>query len=168
MQDVVGIQYGRFRLMDWDGAAGLPDNSPMRNPSTYNDRVKSTPNFARIQMTFDDHRIDVRFELWDGPAPESNFESSAIRTTTWVGTFYASSGRVYATELIDPREHPLVFDLCRPETTWQMRVTLRRLAEEEGEDWDEVDDEDWGENTPMTSDGLEEVLFQFWTPVKQT
>ncbi|MGW0594819.1 hypothetical protein [Streptosporangium sp. NPDC002607] len=105
-------------------------------------------------------------------AREPRFEIEAVKTDTWTGSFHASQGRVYAVEIIDAREYPRIFDLGATDVEWQVRVILRDLVDHDPEDdvdlddWDPLADDDGDSNVGDGPDGLEEVVFQLWTPLE--
>ncbi|MCA2225627.1 hypothetical protein [Nonomuraea aurantiaca] len=146
MEDIVSVEYGQFLFLDEDGSAGAKDApSPWELGYDDDDWLQVTVNGGLVSTGYSDHKVQVRFELWDG-APDDPGDGNVREVE-----FSATSGRIRLAELVSHSDHA-AFDLGQQVTSWKLRAILRELRDPDEVDW---------ETEGFPSD-LEVYCLQFW------
>ncbi|NRQ37287.1 hypothetical protein HII36_36435 [Nonomuraea sp. NN258] len=148
LEDTVSVQYGQFVFIDADGSAGADGSlSPWELSFDEDEWLQVTTNGGLVSTGYSDHKVQVRFELWDAPPPRVADGVSTEREED----FSAGSGRICLTELVSDGEHPF-FDLGRRAASWKLRALVFVLRDPDEVDWEK-------EGFPS---GLERYCLQFW------
>ncbi|MGP3913807.1 hypothetical protein [Nonomuraea sp. 10N515B] len=146
MEDTVSVQYGQFIFVDADGSDGAGDYpSPWELAFEEEERLQVTANGGLVSTGYSDHKVQVRFELWDAaPGHLADADSREVEFST-------SSGRICLAELVSHSEHAF-FDLGRHAASWKLRALVFVLRDPNEVDWEK-------EGFPS---GVERYCLQFW------